>query len=148
VYQAMRGELGSAVGAIVSFVGLVRDRNYLDDQGKDAEVATLTLEHYPGMTEKSIETIVDQAVARWPLLGTYVAHRVGVMGPNEQIVLVAVASAHRDAAFSAAEFIMDYLKTDAVFWKREATAKSEHWVQSTEGDVQRAESWKQRDKEA
>ena len=139
VYRSMRTDLGAKVGAIVSFVGLVRDHNI---NGDGSEVATLTLEHYPGMTEQSIEDILAQAQTRWPLLSTHVTHRVGSMAPTEQIVLVMVASAHREAAFAAAQFIMDYLKTDAVFWKREATENSEHWVQSTTGDALRAESWR------
>jgi len=139
VYRSMRAALGPSVGAIVSFVGLVRDRNL--DAGDGSEVATLTLEHYPGMTEQSIVAILDQAQTRWPLLSTHVTHRVGTMAPTEQIVLVMVASAHREVAFAAAQFIMDYLKTDAVFWKRELTENSEQWVQSTRGDISRAKTW-------
>ena len=139
VYRSMRDELAGSAGAVVTFVGLVRDRN--TQAGDDSDVAALTLEHYPGMTEKSIAAILDQAEERWPLLGTHVTHRVGSMAPSEQIVLVMVASAHRDAAFAAAEFIMDYLKTDAVFWKREQTARGEHWVESTADDVERAKGW-------
>jgi molybdopterin synthase catalytic subunit len=140
VYQAMLEALGASVGAVVSFVGLVRDRN--PHTGDASGVSTLSLEHYPGMTEKSIEAILNEAHERWPLLASHVTHRVGSMSPSEQIVLVMVASAHRDAAFAAAEFVMDYLKTDAVFWKRETTAEGEHWVQSTSDDQQRAEKWR------
>ena len=140
IYQRMRSTHGAALGAAVTFVGLVRDRNLTGNQ--PADVTTLTLEHYPGMTEASIERILDQAEARWPLLESHVCHRVGTMQPGDQIVLVAVASAHRDAAFAAAEFIMDYLKTDAVFWKKEVTAEGEHWVQSTSADHARAENWR------
>jgi molybdopterin synthase catalytic subunit len=104
-------------------------------------VATLTLEHYPGMTESSIDSILERAEQRWPLLEIQVIHRVGTLAPTDQIVLVAVASGHRDAAFAAAEFVMDYLKTDAVFWKKEQTEAGTHWVQSTEQDHQRAREW-------
>ena len=138
-YQAIRSHHGADIGAIVTFVGLVRDRN--PGSGDPSDVSTLTLEHYPGMTESSIEAILDQAEERWPLLEARVIHRVGVMRPSEQIVLVAVASAHRDASFAAAAFIMDYLKTDAVFWKKEQTSQGQHWVQSTSADHQRAKNW-------
>ncbi len=139
-YQALRDRHGAAAGAVVTFVGLVRDLN--EGTGDASSVSTLTLEHYPGMTESSIERILDQAEARWPLLEVQVIHRVGTMTPAEQIVLVAVASAHREAAFAAAEFVMDYLKTDAVFWKQERTAEGQHWVQSTATDHQRAQQWR------
>ena len=139
VITRMRAEHGAALGALVTFTGLVRDQNPYAGDG--SEVATLTLEHYPGMTESSIEGILDRAAQRWPLLGVHVIHRVGTMRPSEQIVLVAVASGHRDAAFAAAEFVMDYLKTDAVFWKKEHTQAGTHWVQSTEQDHQRAQQW-------
>ncbi|MEM9620412.1 MAG: molybdenum cofactor biosynthesis protein MoaE [Pseudomonadota bacterium] len=142
VYQAMRKKLGAAVGAVVTFVGLVRERNA--QAGSGEVVDTLTLEHYPGMTEASIARILEQAEARWPVLDCHVIHRVGTMRPAEQIVLVAVASAHRDAAFAAAEFVMDYLKTDAVFWKREVADGSAHWVESTDQDRQRADTWQQK----
>ena len=139
VYEALRRQHGAAAGAIVTFVGLVRECN--DVTGDDSAVSTLTLEHYPGMTERSIERILDEVEIRWPILETRVIHRVGSMAPEEQIVLVAVASAHREAAFAAAEFVMDYLKTDAVFWKKEHTQAGTHWVQSTEQDHQRAQQW-------
>ena len=141
VYQSLRDDFGADVGAVVTFVGLVRDRH----GGAAADsVETLTLEHYPGMTEASITKILDKAEQRWPLLATRVIHRVGTMQPAEQIVLVAVASSHRDAAFAGAEFIMDYLKTDAVFWKREVAAGEDVWVQSTAADHQRAGNWEQK----
>lgn len=140
VTEAMRKTHGAAIGALVTFTGLVRDQNLVT--GDASAVATLTLEHYPGMTEKSIEAILSQAEARWPLLEVQVIHRVGTMRPTDQIVMVAVASAHRDAAFAAAEFVMDYLKTDAVFWKKEHTAEGTHWVQSTAGDQARAQKWR------
>lgn len=145
VYQTMRAHHGADLGAVVTFVGLVRDRN--PATGDLTDVSTLTLEHYPGMTESSIEDILDKAERRWPLLEVRVIHRVGSMQPSEQIVLVAVASAHRDASFAAAEFIMDYLKTDAVFWKKEQTTRGQHWVQSTDADRQRAENWRKADQQ-
>ena len=137
-YERLRRNHGADVGAVAAFVGLVRDRN---PHGVEGEVSTLTLEHYPGMTEKSIEAIVAKAGERWPLLGVEVIHRVGTLEPQAQIVLVVVASGHRDAAFAGAEFIMDYLKTDAVLWKHEATQAGSTWVQSTDQDRQRAQDW-------
>ena len=138
-YSQIRASGGEAVGAIAGFVGLVRDYNaYAGDGG---EVATLTLEHYPGMTESSIEAIVAEARRRWPLEATTVVHRVGTLRPLDQIVLVLAASAHRDAAFAAAEFIMDYLKTRAIFWKKEVSDKGDRWIESTDADRQRAVDW-------
>jgi len=139
VCAEMRQAHGAALGALVTFTGLVREHN--PHAGDGSQVAALTLEHYPGMTEASIESIIARAAARWPLLEVRVVHRVGTMQPTEQIVLVAVASGHRDAAFAAAEFVMDYLKTDAVFWKKEQTQSGTHWVQSTAQDHQRAREW-------
>jgi molybdopterin synthase catalytic subunit len=132
---ALYARAPGTLGAVATFVGLVRDTF------EDASVSTLHLEHYPGMTEKSIEAIIDQARERWPLLDVLVIHRVGALAPRAQIVYVQTASRHRDAAFAAAEFIMDYLKTDAVFWKRETAENSERWVASTEGDRQRRAAW-------
>ena len=137
-YAAQRARLpdAGACGAIATFVGLVRDR-YAGDG-----VQELFLEHYPGMTESSIERLVARAHDRWELLDVLVIHRVGAMVPTEQIVLVSVASAHRVEAFAACEFIMDYLKTDAVFWKREAlTGRDARWVESTRQDRERAAAW-------
>ena len=139
VTSAIRAAHGAAIGALVTFTGLVRDRNL--GTGDDSDVSTLTLEHYPGMTEQSIDAILHEAEQRWPLLEVQVIHRVGTMQPAEQIVLVAVASAHRDAAFAGAEFVMDYLKTNAVFWKKEETKQGTHWVQSSTGDHDRAQQW-------
>lgn len=141
MYVQMRAAGGAATGAIALFVGLVRDRN--ERAGDGSQVASLTLEHYPGMTEKSMLAIAEQACERWPLVGVHVVHRVGTLPPEAQIVAVLVASAHRDAAFAGAEFIMDYLKTDAVFWKKEAAEGGESWLQSTEDDAQRAENWRE-----
>jgi molybdopterin synthase catalytic subunit len=116
------------VGAVVSFVGTVRDMN------DGASVAEMALEHYPGMTEQSIEKIVAQARVRWPLFGALVIHRVGPLLPMEQIVLVACSAAHRGEAFAACEFIIDYLKTEAPFWKKEQTPDGERWVDARATD--------------
>ncbi|MFZ6844818.1 molybdopterin synthase catalytic subunit MoaE [Undibacterium sp. RuTC16W] len=124
-----------AIGAVVSFVGLVRDLN----DGLD--VQAMELEHYPGMTEKSLDDIVQQAGQRWQLLDTLVIHRVGVLQPLDQIVLVAVASAHRGQAFAACEFIMDYLKTQAPFWKKEQTSQGARWVDAREADDHALNKW-------
>lgn len=123
------------VGAVVSFLGLVRDIN--EGQG----VSTLSLEHYPGMTEKALAGIVENARKRWEVLDATVIHRVGGLQPTEPIVLVAVASGHRGDAFAACEFIMDFLKTRAPFWKKEATAEGEHWVDARESDDRAAARW-------
>lgn len=124
-----------AVGAVASFVGVVRDVNEGD------AVAEMTLEHYPGMTEKSIAAIVDQARGRWKVIDALVVHRVGLLKPTDQIVLVVVASAHRGDAFAACEFIMDYLKTRAPFWKKERTREASRWVDSRVSDDIAAARW-------
>ena len=139
VCSAIRSVHGAQIGALVTFTGLVRDRNPV--AGELSNVSTLTLEHYPGMTEASIEKIIERAAARWPLLDVQVIHRIGTLQPGDQIVMVAVASGHREAAFAAAEFVMDYLKTDAVLWKKEQTREGAHWVQSSDNDHQRASQW-------
>ncbi|MCX7212292.1 MAG: molybdopterin synthase catalytic subunit MoaE [Burkholderiales bacterium] len=125
----------AGVGAVVSFVGTVRDIN----QGTG--VSSLTLEHYPGMTDKSLQEIVAQAKSRWQLDEVLVIHRVGPLLPLEQIVLVAVSSAHRGEAFEACEFVMDWLKTRAPFWKKEATPQGERWVDARESDDAAAARW-------
>jgi len=125
-----------AIGAIASFVGVVRDVNEGD------AVSEMTLEHYPGMTEKSIEDIIEQARGRWKVLDALVIHRIGILKPTDQIVLVIVASAHRGDAFAACEFIMDYLKTRAPFWKKEKTAEGARWVDARVTDDAAAERWK------
>ena len=125
-----------AIGAVASFIGLVRDIN--DGSG----VAAMTLEHYPGMTEKALEKIVEEARGRWEVLGCSVIHRVGRLAPEDQIVLVAVASGHRGDAFAACQFIMDYLKTKAPFWKKEETALGARWVEAKSSDDAAAERWK------
>jgi molybdopterin synthase catalytic subunit len=123
------------VGAVVSFVGTVRDMN------DGAQVAEMELEHYPGMTERALEDIVEQAKGRWPLSGALVVHRVGPLLPREQIVLVAVSAAHRGEAFAACEFIIDYLKTDAPFWKKEATPQGARWVDARVSDDTAKAKW-------
>ena len=123
------------IGAVVSFVGYVRDFN----DGHD--VAGLFLEHYPGMTEKALAAILEEAGQRWPLLGVKVIHRVGQLPPGEPIVFVACASSHRQAAFNACEFIMDYLKTRAPFWKKETTPEGPRWVEGRHSDQEAAGRW-------
>ncbi|MBM7060026.1 molybdopterin synthase catalytic subunit MoaE [Pseudomonas sp. UL073] len=124
------------VGAVVGFVGYVRDFN--DGQ----EVSGMLLEHYPGMTEKALAKIVGEAEARWPLLKVEILHRIGRLEPGEPIVFVGTASAHRQAAFDACNFIMDYLKTRAPFWKKEDTADGPRWVEGRCSDQAAAERWK------
>jgi molybdopterin synthase catalytic subunit len=124
------------VGAVASFVGVVRDVN------DGHAVGGMTLEHYPGMTEKAIEAIVAEARARWRVLDARVVHRVGALRPMEQIVLVTVASGHRGDAFAACEFIMDYLKTHAPFWKKEQTQSGARWVEARASDDAAAERWR------
>jgi len=123
------------VGALASFVGLARDMN------DGAGVSEMTLEHYPGMTEKALEAIVAEAKGRWDIYNALVIHRVGPLKPCDQIVLVAVTSSHRGEAFAACEFIMDYLKTRAPFWKREATADGARWVDARDADDSAALRW-------
>ena len=127
---------GAAAGALVAFTGYVRDAS-----AGDAVVA-LALEHYPGMTERSIAAIIDEAFTRWPLLAARVTHRVGRLLPGERIVYVGVVAAHRGAAFAACEFIMDYLKTRAPFWKKETNAQGDEcWVEARSSDAEAAERW-------
>ncbi len=123
------------VGAVVSFVGYVRDFN----DGR--EVAGMFLEHYPGMTEKALAKIVLEAEQRWPLLKVEVLHRIGTLQPGEPIVFVGVASAHRQAAFQACDFVMDYLKTRAPFWKKEQTGEGPRWVEGRQSDADAAGRW-------
>lgn len=123
------------VGAVVSFIGQVRDVNEGD------EVSRLTLEHYPGMTEKSLEAIITQAKTRWNIMDVLIIHRVGTLQPCDQIVLVAVSGGHRGEAFAACEFVMDYLKTEAPFWKKEATSSGERWVEAKSSDDDARERW-------
>jgi len=127
------------VGAVASFVGTVRDRN--DVNGDTSKVSAMELEHYPGMTERAIEAMVDSALARFDIRAARVVHRVGVLQPGEQIVLVAVSSAHRGQAFQACEYLMDYLKTQAPFWKKESTPGGARWVDARVSDDDAARRW-------
>ena len=131
---ALRGN-DPRVGAVAAFVGLVRDVN------DAATVRSLTLEHYPGMTEKALQGIVEEARARWDVHDALVVHRVGELKPTDQIVLVVVIGAHRGEAFAACEFIMDYLKTRAPFWKKEQTPDGERWVEARASDDEKAARW-------
>lgn len=133
-YQLLR-QLDSAVGAVVTFAGLVRDLE------NNTSINSLTLQHYPGMTESLLQEIVDQAEARWDLIGITVIHRVGELLPNDQIVFVGVASQHRADAFEAAQFVMDYLKTKATFWKKVDQDGQQHWVESKGSDQATSERW-------
>jgi molybdopterin synthase catalytic subunit len=128
-------ESDKRVGAVCSFVGTVRDRNEGD------QVATLELEHYPGMTEKAIEAMIDAAMARFDIFATRVIHRVGLLQPLDQIVMVAVTSAHRGESFQACEFLMDYLKTQAPFWKKEETSGGARWVDARVSDDAALARW-------
>ena len=123
------------IGAVASFIGLVRDMN------DGSNVAAMTLEHYPAMTHKALAAIVADAETRWTLLGCTVIHRVGALFPTDQIVLVAVAASHRADAFAACEFIMDFLKTQAPFWKKEQTPEGERWVGGRDSDEAAAGRW-------
>lgn len=123
------------IGAVASFIGLVRDINQGD------QIREMTLEYYPGMTEKALEDIAAQAKSRWDLYDVLIIHRVGQLKPTDQIVLVVVASAHRSDAFAACQFIMDYLKTRAPFWKKEQTQDTARWVDARESDDEAASRW-------
>lgn len=123
-------------GGVCTFIGVVRDLN------EEADVSGLFLEHYPGMTEKQIHAIADEAVERWELFGITVIHRVGQLLPGDEIVYVGVAAAHRGEAFDACEFIIDYLKTRATFWKKETTREGDRWLITRDSDVEAAESWR------
>ena len=135
-WDALRSRTAGDIGAVASFVGLVRDRH------QDSPVTGLYLEHYPGMTEDSIRAIVNDAGNRWGLEDVVVLHRVGQLDPREQIVFVQVAAGHRAAAFAACEFIMDYLKTDAVLWKRETAGDTERWLEASGDDRKRVDQWR------
>lgn len=131
--ELLRGECEE--GGVVAFTGYVRAQNASRD------VSTLELEHYPGMTEKSIQAILHEAAERWPLQAAIVVHRIGRLAPGEPIVWVGASSAHREAAFAASEFIMDYLKTRAPFWKKELGPQGERWVDARATDEARADRW-------
>jgi molybdopterin synthase catalytic subunit len=130
--KAGRGD----IGAIVSFIGTVRDQH--------GAISEMTLEHYPGMTETELGRIETEANARWPLQASLIVHRVGTLQPGDNIVLVVTASGHRDAAFDAAKFLMDYLKTGAPLWKRESGPSGAHWVEADAKDDHAAARWKKR----
>lgn len=130
------------VGAVASFVGVCRDANDGDAVDK------MTLEHYPGMTERALEKIVGEAKARWDVFEVLVVHRVGELKPADQIVLVVVTGAHRGAAFAACEFVMDYLKTRAPFWKKEETPRGSRWVEARETDDEAAGRWEKKSADA
>lgn len=136
-YALLRAKDPRGTGAICTFTGLVRDF------GDGTDLEAIHLEHYPGMTEKSLTRIVETAQTRWHLLDCIVIHRVGTLLISEQIVFVGVSSAHRADAFAACEFIMDYLKKDAPFWKKELSQSGAHWVEAKASDSQRADRWKQ-----
>jgi molybdopterin synthase catalytic subunit len=125
------------VGAVVAFIGMVRDLNLAED------VVALELEHYPGMTEKSLLRIAEQAAQRWSLQAARIVHRVGKMYPGDQIVMVLTASAHRGDAYEANQFMMDYLKTEAPFWKKEWTPEGPRWIEARDSDDHAAAKWKQ-----
>ncbi len=124
-----------AIGAVVTFIGQMRDIN------AGEQINAMTLEHYPGMTERALEKILAEAYERWDLMDVRVIHRVGELKPLDPIVLVAVASVHRGEAFQACEFVIDYLKTRAPFWKKERTVSGEHWVDAREGDTDAERRW-------
>ena len=134
---ALRADDGR-VGAVCTFVGTVRDRNLGQAAGS---VSAMELEHYPGMTEKAIDAMIDAALQRFDILAARVIHRVGVLQPLDQIVLVAVSSAHRGEAFAACEFLMDYLKTQAPFWKKETTPEGARWVDARVADDAALARW-------
>jgi molybdopterin synthase catalytic subunit len=127
------------VGAVASFIGVARDRN------DGARVTSMTLEHYPGMTERALEDIVAQAKRRWDVIEILVIHRVGELKPLDQIVLVVVTGSHRGDAFAACEFVMDYLKTEAPFWKKESTPDGTRWVDARDSDDAARDRWNERD---
>ena len=128
------------IGAICTFTGLVREF------GDRTDLTGMFLEHYPGMTEKALQKIIDQAHKRWPIEHVSVIHRVGELNLSDQIVFVGVSSAHREASFAACEFIMDYLKVDAPFWKKERTVSGDNWVEEKNTDQARADRWKESSK--
>jgi len=125
-----------AAGAVASFIGIVRDQN------DAAQVSAISIEHYPGMTEKSLASIADDAKSRWKLLDVLIVHRIGTLVPGDQIVLVATSSLHRADAFSACQFVMDHLKTDAPFWKKETTiGAGTRWVDARASDATARDRW-------
>ncbi len=136
IQDEMRAQ-NPGIGALVTFTGLMRDMNQGD------RVDSMYLEHYPGMTEKALQAVIAEAEQRWELMGIRVVHRIGELRPLDPIVVVAVASVHRGEAFQACEFVIDYLKTRAPFWKRERTSQGERWVEARESDETACRRWKQ-----
>ena len=124
------------IGAVASFIGIVRDLN------EGAAVGSITLEHYPGMTDKALTSIAEQAKTRWNLFDLLIIHRIGTLAPTDQIVLVVTTSSHRGDAFAACQYVMDYLKTDAPFWKKEVTAEGARWVDARDSDETARARWK------
>jgi molybdopterin synthase catalytic subunit len=139
-YEGLRVAAGDP-GAVVTFTGLVREF-YNAETSAESAVTSLFLEHYPGMTEKALQDISERAQARWPLLAVRIIHRVGELRPKDQIVFVGAASAHRGSAFAAAEFMMDYLKSEAPFWKKQKSGGQETWIDSRASDSSALERWK------
>jgi molybdopterin synthase catalytic subunit len=135
-WSELRSSLAGGVGAMAAFCGIVRDQYRTD------AVSNLELEHYPGMTEKSIESVLDRAAERWPLDALVVIHRVGSLPPGDQIVLVLATSSHRQAALEACTYVIDLLKTEAVFWKREVLPSGARWIESSSVDHQRSTEWR------
>jgi molybdopterin synthase catalytic subunit len=133
-YDALR-QVGLNVGAVTTFVGTVRDIN------DDADVAILHLEHYPGMTELELDKILIEAADRWNIIAATVIHRIGDLFPGDEIVFVGIASEHRGDAFSSCEFVMDFLKTRATFWKKEKTSQGDRWLTTRASDVDAAKHW-------
>ena len=129
------------VGAVTSFIGTVRDRMNVAQHGEPGAISAMELEHYPGMTERAIEAMIDAAMQRFDLRGARVVHRVGLLQPLDQIVLVVVSSAHRGQSFQGCEFLMDYLKTQAPFWKKETTPAGAHWVDARVADDAALARW-------
>ncbi len=133
--QTPDGKWDTRVGAVASFVGTVRDLNDGDT------VSRLVLEHYPGMTESSIQAILDEAFTRWPIFNALVIHRIGSLAPADEIVFVGVTSAHREAALAACAFIMDFLKSKAPFWKKESVPSGDRWVEARDKDAEALKRW-------
>jgi len=141
-YKLLKIKAGDA-GAIVIFTGLVREIYNLDNQCVEP-VKSLYLEHYPGMTEKSLQAIIGKANDKWTLLGTRIIHRIGELRPSDQIVFLGTSSTHRQNAFDAAQFIMDHLKSEAPFWKKQSSKLSSEWVESRVSDTDALDSWRDR----
>jgi molybdopterin synthase catalytic subunit len=135
-WAALRSTLSGRAGAMAAFCGVVRDQFETDS------VSNLELEHYPGMTEKSIDSVLDRAETRWPLDAIVVIHRIGSLAPGDQIVLVIATSRHRQAALEACTFVIDLLKTEAVFWKREVLSSGARWIESSSVDHSRSSDWR------